>query len=176
MTAVTPAVQHPHALSWYLIHSKPRQEAMALTNLLRQGFQCYMPMLKVQKIRQKKTALVTQPMFARYLFIRLDTSGNGPSWSPIRYTLGVNQLVRFGAQPAKVDGQLIELIRSREQQIDTQPLFTAGENITVADGPFAGLEAIYQNTDGESRSMVLLNILSKPVSMMIDIASLRRAR
>jgi transcriptional antiterminator RfaH len=161
-------------LSWYLIHTKPRQEALALTNLSRQGFECYMPMLRLQKIQQRKTALVAEPMFPRYLFIRLDTSGTGQSWSPIRSTLGVNQLVRFGGQPAKVDGQLIDLIRSREQGTHVHPLFSAGDNVTVADGPFAGLEAIYQNTDAESRSMILLNILSKPVAMRIDTASLRK--
>ena len=32
-------------------------------------------------------------MFARYLFVRLDTSDNGPSWAPIRSTLGVSQPV-----------------------------------------------------------------------------------
>jgi transcriptional antiterminator RfaH len=164
----------PSTLAWYLIHTKPRQEALALTNLSRQGFECYMPMLRLQKIRQRKTALVAEPMFPRYLFIRLDTSGSGQSWSPIRSTLGVNQLVRFGGQPAKVDGQLIDLIRSREQGTHAQPLFSAGDSVTVADGPFAGLEAIYQNTDAESRSMILLNILSKPVSMHIDTASLRK--
>jgi len=166
--------QAPSTLTWYLIHTKPRQEALALTNLSRQGFECYMPMLRLQKIRQRKTALVAEPMFPRYLFIRLDTSGSGQSWSPIRSTLGVNQLVRFGGQPAKVDGQLIDLIRSREQGTHVQPLFTAGDNVTVADGPFAGLEAINQNTDAESRSMILLNILSKPVAMRIDTASLRK--
>ena len=164
----------PSTLAWYLIHTKPRQEALALTNLSRQGFECYMPMLRLQKIRQRKSALVTEPMFPRYLFIRLDTSGSGQSWSPIRSTLGVNQLVRFGGQPAKVDGQLIDLIRSREQGTHEQPLFSAGDNVTVADGPFAGLEAIYQNTDAESRSMILLNILSKPVAMRIDTTSLRK--
>ena len=165
----------PSTLAWHLIHTKPRQEALALTNLSRQGFECYMPMLRLQKIRQRKTAIVAEPMFPRYLFIRLDTSGTGQSWSPIRSTLGVNQLVRFGGQPAKVDGQLIDLIRSREQGTQAQALFSAGDNVTVADGPFAGLEAIYQNTDAESRSMILLNILSKPVAMRIDTASLRRA-
>jgi len=164
----------PSTLAWHLIHTKPRQEALALTNLSRQGFECYMPMLRLQKIRQRKTAIVAEPMFPRYLFIRLDTSGTGQSWSPIRSTLGVNQLVRFGGQPAKVDGQLIDLIRSREQDRPPEPFFSKGENVTVADGPFAGLEAIYQNTDAESRSMILLNILSKPVSMRIDTASLRK--
>lgn len=170
----TPPPQHPYALSWYLIHTKPRQEALALTNLSRQGFECYLPMLKLEKIRQRKTALVAEPMFPRYLFIRLDTSDSGQSWSPIRSTLGVNQLVRFGGQPAKVDGQLIDLIRSRAQGTQAQPLFATGENVTVADGPFAGLEAVYQTTDAESRSMILLNILSKPVAMRIDTASLRK--
>jgi len=164
----------PSTLAWHLIHTKPRQEALALTNLSRQGFECYMPMLRLQKVRQRKTALVAEPMFPRYLFIRLDASGSGQSWSPIRSTLGVNQLVRFGGQPAKVDGQLIDLIRSREQGTHAQALFSAGDNVTVADGPFAGLEAIYQNSDAESRSMILLNILSKPVSMRIDTASLRK--
>ncbi len=87
----------------------------------------------------------------------------------------MNQLVRFGGQPAKVDGQLIELIRSREQDRPAEPLFSKGDNVTVTDGPFAGLEAICQNTDVESRSMILLNILSKPVAMRIDTVSLRRA-
>ena len=57
-------------LTWYLIYTKPRQEAIALTNLSRQGFECYLPMLKVEKIRQRKTALVTETMFPRYLFIQ----------------------------------------------------------------------------------------------------------
>ena len=34
--------------------------------------------------------------------------------------------------------------------------------------------SIYQTTDAESRSMILLNILSKPVAMRIDSASLRK--
>jgi hypothetical protein len=55
----------PSTLAWYLIHTKPRQEALALTNLSRQGFECYMPMLRLQKIRQRKTALVAEPMFPR---------------------------------------------------------------------------------------------------------------
>lgn len=160
-------------MSWYLVHTKPRQEALALANLTRQGFECYMPLLKLEKIRQRKTTMVAEPMFPRYLFIRLDTSGSGPSWSPIRSTLGVNQLVRFGGQPAKVDAQLIDLLRSRELSATSRALFTSGERVVVADGPFAGIEAIYQTADAESRSIILLNILSKPVPMRIDTASLR---
>ena len=162
-------------LSWYVVHTKIRQEALAMTNLNRQGFECYMPMLKMEKMRRHKATLVEEPMFPRYLFIRLDTSGSGPSWSPIRSTLGVSQLVRFGGQPAVVDSKLIELLRTREQVGQPERLFKAGEKVVVADGPFVGIEAIFKTADAESRSMILLEMLSKPVAMRIETASLRRA-
>jgi transcriptional antiterminator RfaH len=171
---VTPSASST-TLSWYVVHTKIRQEALAMTNLNRQGFECYIPMIKMEKMRRHKATLVEEPMFPRYLFIRLDTSGSGPSWSPIRSTLGVSQLVRFGGQPAVVDSKLIELLRTREQVGQPDRLFKAGEKVVVADGPFAGIEAIFKTADAESRSMILLDMLSKPVGMRIETASLRRA-
>jgi len=94
-----PTAPTTHPMTWYLIHTKPRQESVALTNLSRQGFECYLPMLQVEKIRQRKTVLVAEAMFPRYLFIRLDANGTGQSWSPIRSTLGVTEMVKFGGQP-----------------------------------------------------------------------------
>ncbi len=164
----------PATLSWYVVHTKIHQEALAMTNLNRQGFECYIPMIKMEKLRRHKATLVEEPMFPRYLFIRLDTSGSGPSWSPIRSTLGVSQLVRFGGQPAVVDSKLIELLRTREQVGQPERLFKSGEKVVVADGPFAGIEAIFKTADAESRSMILLEMLSKPVAMRIETASLRK--
>ena len=104
----------------------------------------------------------------------LSTSDNGPSWAPIRSTLGVSQLVRFGTRPAKVDDPLVDLLRSREHAQPTTPLFSAGDTVVITEGPFAGLEAAYQMTDAEQRAMVLLHILSQPVPVKIDAASLRK--
>ena len=113
-------------------------------------------------------------MFARYLFVRLSTSDNGPSWAPIRSTLGVSQLVRFGTRPAKVEDTLVDLLRSRELAQPTEALFSQGDKVVITEGPFAGLEAAYQMADAEQRAMVLLRILSQPVPVKIDAASLRK--
>ena len=77
-------------------------------------------------------------------------------------------------QPAKVDAQLVDLLRRREQALPAERLFTPGEQVQVAQGPFAGIEAIYQATDAEHRSMILIEILSKTVSLKIDTAALRK--
>jgi transcriptional antiterminator RfaH len=166
----------PTSMAWFLVRSKPRQEAVALTNLVRQGYESYLPMFATEKLVRRKPTVVQEPMFARYLFVRLDTSGQGQSWSPIRSTVGVSELVCFGSRPARVDAALIATLREREtaQQADPNALFAAGDNVRITEGAFAGLKAIYQMNDAEGRAMVLLDLLSKPVAMTIDAASLRK--
>jgi transcriptional antiterminator RfaH len=67
----------PDSCAWHLVHTKPRLEETALVNLERQGYECYLPTLKVEKIRRGKAAIVSEALFPRYLFVRLDTSGQG---------------------------------------------------------------------------------------------------
>lgn len=166
----------PPQHAWYLVHTKARQEDTAITNLQRQNFRCYMPMLYVEKVRRGKPVVVAEPMFPSYVFVQLDTSGQGQSWSPIRSTLGVRELVKFGGHPPKVDAELINTLHEREQlqQSNPQALFAAGDKVVITDGPFAGIEAIYQTADAERRSMILLSMLNKPVAMRIEPGKLRK--
>lgn len=161
--------------AWYLVHTKPRQEDIALASLERQGYDCYLPQMRIERIRRRKAEVATEPMFPRYLFVRLDSSNQGKSWSPIRSTLGVSQLVHFGARAAKVDDTLVDLLRQRERTLPTAAMFQSGDSVVITDGPFAGIEAIYQTADAERRAFILLEILAKPVSMQIDTGRLRKA-
>jgi transcriptional antiterminator RfaH len=185
--AVTPPTPSsgpsPITSAWFLVRSKPRQESVALTHLARQGYESYLPLFATEKLVRRKSTVVQEPMFARYLFVRLDTSGHergqGQSWSPIRSTVGVSELVCFGSRPARVDDALIATLREREtaQQASPTTLFAHGDNVRITEGAFAGLDAIYQMNqanDGEARAIVLLDLLSKPVAMTIDAASLRK--
>ena len=161
---------------WYLIHTKIRQERCALQNLERQGFECFLPELQAEKLRRGALTAVPEPLFPRYLFIRLGTGLEGQSWAPIRSTTGVSRLVAFGTTPAKVGDELVEAIRSQTGGPDSlRRQFEPGQAIVITQGPFAGLEAVYQMSDGESRVMVLLNILSKSVKLAIAPASIRKA-
>jgi len=173
-----PDLSLPPNASWYLVHTKSRQEDTAITNLERQNYRCYMPMIHFEKIRRGKSVVVKEPMFPSYVFVQLDNSenGKGQSWTPIRSTLGVRDLVRFGGQSPKVDPDLIAALLEREQLQQTRPqaLFAAGDKVIVTEGAFAGLVAIYQTADAESRSMILLNLLNKPVQLRIEPGRLRK--
>ena len=166
----------PAQIHWYLIHTKPRQERRALENLERQGYPCYLPMFPVQKIRRAKLTTVDESLFPRYLFIQLDIGPQGLDWGPIRSTMGVSRLVRFGVEAAKVDQRIINFLREHENTFRAAPAehFTPGERLTVLDGPFAGLEAVFQITDGEKRVIVLIEMLSRQVKVAVAPGSVRK--
>lgn len=163
-------------MHWYLIYIKPRQERYALANLQRQGFQCYLPTLPSEKLRQGMLMVTEEPLFPRYLFIRLGQGDSAPSWAPIRSTKGVSRLVSFGVEPAKVADSLVEALRAQEASVQAEPerLFKPGERIRLTETPFAGIEGIFQMADGERRVMVLIELLSKQVPVRVALANLRK--
>jgi len=163
-------------MNWYLIHTKPRQENTALLNLEQQGYVCYLPMLSVEKLRQGLLSVIEEPLFPRYLFIHLDPSGGSQSWGPIRSTKGVSRLVSFGSEPAKVARQLVEMLRAHENVRRRQPQrhFIPGERVEVRSGLFAGMDAIYQMSDGERRVLILIELLSKTLPVSVAPSSLRK--
>ena len=164
-------------MHWFLVHTKPRQETTALQNLEQQSFQCYLPTCPSERLRHGSVVVIDEPLFPRYLFIRLGRGDSAPSWSPIRSTKGVSRLVCFGSEPAKVAPSLIELLMSREAALQGKPqrLFSKGDRVQMAGGPFAGIEGVYQMADGECRAMVLIELLSRPVVVPVGPSALRKA-
>lgn len=163
-------------MHWYLVHTKPRQEKCALENLERQGYECYLPTFPKEKLLQSGVAIADEPLFPRYLFIRLGQGHTDQSWAPIRSTRGVSRLVRFGVNPAKVHDGLIDCLRATESAVQASPerLFASGDQVRLTDGAFAGIEGVFQIANGGRRVMVLIELMGKPVVMKVDAASLQK--
>ncbi len=175
LTHASNSVPNAHEkAAWYLVYTKPRQEQTALVNLERQGYSCYLPRLRMEKIRSQRATVVVEAMFPRYLFVRLGSDSGSKSWAPVRSTLGVERLICFGARPARVDDALVGLLRQREQAQPTQTLFQPGERVCIASGPFAGIEAVFHTGNAQQRALILLEVLGKTVSMHIEAAQLRK--
>jgi transcriptional antiterminator RfaH len=167
-------------MHWYLVFTKPRREQVALEHLERQGYRCYLPQWQVEKKKRGRItsawARITEPLFPRYLFIELDTGATGPSWAPIRSTTGVTSLVRFGLQPAKAPVGLIDTLRALEAQhaqSAARPL-EPGDLVSLREGPFAGLQAVYQCQDSNARITLLLEVMHRPVRVQVEAGAVFR--
>lgn len=163
-------------MQWFLVHTKPSQEKWALQNLAQQGYECYLPTFPREKVRQGSLTVTDEPLFPRYLFIRLGQASPVKSLAPIRSTKGVSRLVSFGLEPARIDDSLIEYLRAQEaaRAVEPERLFNPGQRVRLTEGPFAGIEGIFQMTEGEQRVIVLIELLSRPVAMRVALADVRK--
>lgn len=162
--------------SWYLIYSKPRQERIALDNLDRQGYESYLPLLESRRRQRGRLVDVVEPMFPRYLFVHL--SDETDDWGPIRSTIGVINLVRFGMVPGKVPDDLVGALRAAEDERGLHHLggqeLRAGDRVRISSGVMAGYEAIFQARTSRERVLVLLDIAGKIARVQVPEADLER--
>jgi transcriptional antiterminator RfaH len=166
-------------MKWHVIHTKVREEFRALENLHAQGFEVFLPTCQVQKKRQSKLHLVTEPLFPRYLFIRL--SNVTSNWYPIRSTRGVSQLLRFGAStsPAEIPETIIDCLKLRCTKSEPlHDLFKPGEMIEITQGPFKGFTGFFEKLqtlpDGLARAMLLVEVLGSVQKLQIQLPHLRK--
>jgi len=155
---------------WYLIHTKPRQERLAQENLERQGYTTYLPLAELRRRKRGRTTRVIDAMFPRYLFINL--SDQTDDWRPIRSTIGVATLVKFGQVAAKVPEMLISIIQKRENSdgihILTYKDFISGDKVRIAEGPMEGFEGIFQCKTGKERAILLIELIQNHIRVEVE--------
>lgn len=162
---------------WYLVYTKPRGELTARTNLERQGYDVYLPLVRQPRKRAGRRVSVVGPMFPRYLFAHLDTEAD--NWAPIRSTLGVVSVVRFGQRPAAVPDRLVEELRRREDDEGVQVLpaerYEPGARVRITAGSLTGYDAIFLAKTGRDRVQVLLEVLGRHTRTVVDLAAIEPA-
>jgi len=159
---------------WHLLMTKPREDERAESHLLNQGYELFRPVIRQYKVKGGKQVPVIEPLFPRYLFIRLDNVlGN---WSKIRSTRGVAKMVRFTDMPAIAPDSLIEALRSQciqDNIIDTTEekpfVFEKGDEIEITDGSFRGITAMIKEQVAEDRVLLLLTLLGKEQELEISL-------
>jgi transcriptional antiterminator RfaH len=163
--------------SWFAVVTKPRQEQVALDNLQRQGFECFLPMALNPYQRRSTRRPIVEPLFPRYLFLR--AVAGAQDLAPVRSTRGVVSMVRFGCELAVVPEHVINHIRGRlddDGLVRIEPVAVkAGDKVRVFDGPLAGIEGIVTERNCENRACLLMEILGRQTRVEVDALLLQKA-
>lgn len=161
---------------WYLVYTKPKGEQLAESNLIRQGYTVYLPMIRNRRRSRGRFKAFIEPMFPRYLFIQLDQ--NTDNWAPVRSTFGVSGIVYFGMKPALVPGEIVELLTSHEDenrifQIPDQE-YKKGDKVMIVEGPMAGLKGAFVANNNIDRVAILLNYLGQHTEVNVSVHDIER--
>lgn len=152
----------PAVLTWFAVLTKPRAEALAVANLTRQGYQCLFPRTKRWLRSAAGMVHKVESLFPRYVF--LNANPDLTSLAPVRSTQGVCGIVRFGLMPAPVPARVVDAIQARIDADDgfvrlKAPELSEGARVRVTEGPFGGLEGVFQTLSGPGRVRLLLDFL-----------------
>ena len=152
--------------SWYLVVCKPRQEERAKTNLNNQGIEAFYPQLTTERLVKGRKTIKKSALFPNYLFVFLD-SKNG-NFSAVKNTRGIASFVTYGAKYQIVPIQIIEQLKCERLYTAKSELPKSGDRVNVNNNSFNNIDAIYKESDGDIRSILLIKLLNKEVEISID--------
>ena len=159
------------SLSWYVVHTHPKQEERTSSNLATLHLETLSPKLRVKKYNQFSGQLsrVVKPLFPNYIFARFKFN---EVYHRVRFTRGVHSLVLFNQTPTPVDDEIIELIQSRlgddgfvKSMEDLQP----GDAVVIKEGRFKDLCGVFERSMPDAdRVRILLNAVSFQAHVVVN--------
>lgn len=159
-------------MTWYALQHKPAQGDRALEHLQNQDISCFYPKITVEKIKAGKRTKKLEPLFPGYLFVNLEKTD--PMWSKLRSTRGVLRIVSFAHEPAVIGDEVIQHIKDGLHKVAEHGGIKPGQAVELRNGPFQGLEAIFQAYDGEERAIVLIGFMQKLQPVRVSISTIRQ--
>jgi len=165
----------PADSGWHVVRCKAQEDRRAVEHLGNQGFQAFSPSCRVARRVAGARRTVTEPLFPGYAFVQLSTTRH--DWGRIRSTRGVLGLVRFGLTTPRVPDSVVALLRDLDG-LELEPpgrRLKPGDPVRVLDGPFRGLQGVFEQRDGALRAYVLLEYMNRSVRVTVPDALLAPA-
>ena len=156
---------------WYVVQTQINGETKAEQNLLRQGYEVYLPRYMTRRRHARKIDFVAKPLFPRYLFVSIDMATQ--RWRSIQSTFGVSHLVTNGDEPAVVPEGVVRALKAREDtkgfvKLDAAPAFTPGDKVRVLAGAFMDNAGLFSGAADHDRVSILLEMLGRQVRVLLD--------
>lgn len=156
---------------WYVVQTQVNCEVKAAQNLMRQGFQIYLPRYLKRRRHARKVDFTAKPLFPRYMFVAIDMATQ--RWRLIQSTFGVSRLVSNGDAPATVPRGVVDALKLREDdkgfiKLDARPMFAAGDKVRVLAGALMDNAGLFDGLADHDRVSILLDMLGRKVRVLLD--------
>ncbi len=157
-------------LQWYAVYTKPRGEKKLRDALNKKSIETYLPLLSEKKKWSDRYKIISSPLFASYLFVKIDLHQDS-----LRILQEPNsvQFVHYSGKPARIDDETIEMIRlfldeyPDKIKIEQEAKLRKGNILEIKRGPFAGRKVTVEKVKNEYYVVVQLPMLNRTVLMEV---------
>lgn len=152
-------------MNWIVVQTKCNCENKANVNLVRQGFECFLP--KILKVVRKSGGFkrIKKPLFPGYIFVNLRKKQN---WLKINYTFGVNKILKFNENLCFLPNKLLLEIKKKCDLSYYSDSLIRGDEIKIVKSDSFILNAIFDEYIDSKRSYVLIDFLKRKMKTRVN--------
>lgn len=137
-----------------------------------QGIGSFLPTWDETMRWADRQAVTTRPLFSGYIFGRFDPA---TARDAILRTRGVCQILGNAGDPEPIPDAVIENLQrlaAIPNAFTPVPYVAVGETVTVRLGPYAGIDGVVTQTEGETHLVVSIELLGRSCRVRIDTADI----
>jgi transcription elongation factor/antiterminator RfaH len=168
-----------HGDRWYVLHTHPKQENRAESNLKVLGVSVINPKIKERRYNPfiDHPAYVAKSLFPRYIFARFNLEA---LYHKIRFTRGVATVVGPGERPTAIDEEIVALIQSRIKEdgfVQLEEEIRPGDKVKIMHGPLKDFAGVFEREMKDSaRIRILLQTVSWQAHVAIEREKVKKVR
>ena len=157
-------------MNWYLLQTKPNAHITACSNLRRQRFNVFLPLITKTIRKNGKFLDVKAPLFPGYLF--MGSSIDPIPWKSVNGTRGISKAVTLDGVYRSVSTHIIEGLHHR---CDERGVFKSLNDIDVGDrakierGPFSEFVCTIDQIKDDQRAWVLIDLLQQQTRTEVSL-------
>ncbi len=168
---------------WYAIQTYSGYEKAVERNLrqkvLSEGmndkiFDVLVPLAKTVKIKNGKKVEVEENFYPGYVLV--DMVADEDSWYLVRNTPRVTGFVGAGTTPVPLTQKEIDFIwgKLKDVKVTHSLKIALGENVTITDGPFKGMEGKVEAIDSDKGKLkVNVNMFGRETPVELDFLQVK---
>ena len=157
---------------WFVVRTRTNGEFKALTHIMRQGFDGYLPRYLKRRRHARRTDTVQSPLFPGYLFVGMDPER--ARWRALNSTIGVSELICHSGLPAPIPDDVIEDIKRHEDErgyvmLGEHAALKRGDKVRITDGAMTDHVGIFDAPSDQHRVFLLLELLGRQVRVKMPL-------
>ena len=153
---------------WFALYVQPRKEKVVEQELLKRGYEVYLPIKQVLRQWKDRKKIIEVPLIPSYIFMNIEER---EMWDIVRIN-GCVKFIWFNGKPCPIpDNQIVSIKLLLEKKVEIEQTSinpSSGDLVRIIEGDFTGLVGVFLHKKEKNNFAVRISSLGIDLTITID--------